>query len=109
MVNYPLFLHSGTNKFEIYINNRAYFNILIQDDSFGNEIIIEAKKTKVKIENKFPIRDYLHFSAITIYEVQDIYGNNLLAGKGKIIDCKNLQKGSYILKFDNQTTKFVKQ
>jgi hypothetical protein len=108
LVNYPLFLHSGTNKFKIYINNRVYFNIIIMDNSFGNEIIVEAQKVKVKIEHKSAIQNYLNFSDTTIYEVQDTYGNKILAGKGRIIDCKSLPKGKYILNFDNQTTEFVK-
>ncbi|WP_018343431.1 hypothetical protein [Cytophaga aurantiaca] len=104
MVNYPLFLHSGTNKFAIYINNRTYSRY-----TFTDGIIIDANKPPVKIENKKVIKNTLSFSDTTIYEVQDRYGNKLLRGKGKTIDCKTLPAGKYVLEFDNRTTVFVKR
>lgn len=98
MVNYPLFLHSGENSFAIYANNR-----------FMKDITIEAKKAEVKIENKKAIKNTLTFSDITVYEVQDRYGNKLLMGKGKTIDCKTLPEGEYVLEFDNRTIEFIKR
>jgi hypothetical protein len=104
LVNYPFFLHSGINKFQICINNRVYFN-----NNFDNELTVEAKKAEVKTENKKVIKTALTFSDTTIYEVQDQYGLKLLSGKGKTIDCRNLHKGKYILNFDNRTVEFIKK
>lgn len=97
LINYPLFLHSGLNKFGIYANNR-----------FVNDFFVEAAKPEVKIVKK-TVQNQLIFSDTTIYEVQDRYGNKLLYGRGKNIDCSNLTKGKYIVKFDNRTGEFLKQ
>lgn len=98
IVNHPLFLHSGENTFSIYVNNR-----------FMEDVIVKAEKAEVKIENKETIKNTITFSDTTIYEVQDRYGNKLLYGKGKTIDCKNLPAGKYVLEFDNRRTEFVKK
>jgi len=96
-VDYPLFLHSGLNEFIICANNIRI-----------NEISVEAEKPEVKIIKK-TVTNLLTFSDTTIYEVQDRYGNKLLSGKGKTIDCRKLEKGKYILKFDNRTEEFSKE
>lgn len=48
------------------------------------------------------------FSAETMYEVYDIYGNIIKRGYGNQLDVTNLSKGSYYLCYDNIMTDFKK-
>ncbi len=49
------------------------------------------------------------FSAETLYEIYDQYGNVVKKGFGKTIDCGNLAKGVYYLNYDNKTAEFIKK
>ena len=49
------------------------------------------------------------FSAETLYEIYDQYGNVVKKGFGKSVDCGNLAKGIYYLNYDNKTAEFIKK
>ena len=49
------------------------------------------------------------FSAETLYEIYDQYGNVVKKGFGKVVDCGNLAKGVYYLNYDNKTAEFIKK
>jgi hypothetical protein len=49
------------------------------------------------------------FSAETLYEIYDQYGNVVKKGFGKSVDCANLAKGVYYLNYDNKTAEFIKK
>jgi hypothetical protein len=48
------------------------------------------------------------FSAETLYEIYDQFGNRLKNGFGSKIDIRSLTRGSYLLNYDNTTGNFVK-
>jgi hypothetical protein len=51
----------------------------------------------------------IEFSAETMYEVFDEYGNVIKRGYGNKLDIANLTKGAYYLCYDNIMTDFVKR
>ena len=51
----------------------------------------------------------ISFSAETLYEIYDQYGNVVKKGFGKSVDCGNLAKGIYYLNYDNKTAEFIKK
>ncbi|MFL5762392.1 MAG: hypothetical protein ACJ77K_00535 [Bacteroidia bacterium] len=53
--------------------------------------------------------NFIQFSAETMYEVFDAYGNVVKRGFGNKLDIANLEKGSYYLCYDNVMTDFVKK
>ena len=51
----------------------------------------------------------IEFSAETLYEVYDCYGNITKRGYSNKLDISNLTKGSYFLCYDNAMTDFKKK
>ena len=50
------------------------------------------------------------FTAETMYEIFDMYGNIVKKGFGSKVDVGNLKKGAYYINYDNKTgDKFVKK
>ena len=51
----------------------------------------------------------LTFTAETMFEIYDSYGNIVKKGFANVVDCSNLKKGIYYINFDNKTDKFIKK
>jgi hypothetical protein len=51
----------------------------------------------------------LTFTAETMYEIIDSYGNVIRTGAGRQVDVSFLSKGNYYLNYDNKTDSFVKK
>jgi hypothetical protein len=60
------------------------------------------------IQNK-KITDEITLSLKTEYEIYDHDGNMLLSGYDRYIDVGKLDKGKYLLFFDNQIQEFKKK
>ena len=95
-------LHSGVNKFRVKqqdANGKNYLSRTVEVDS-------GLKPIKLK-SNYF--NEQIDFGIITHYEIYDAYGNVIKKGMDKIVDVKNLEKGSYFVNFDNQQTQMYKR
>lgn len=95
-------LHSGENKIRVK-----------QTDFSGNPRPSEAFKTRSSSQeltfSPLKVSDMLNFSAETLYEIYDSYGNLVKKGEGNNVEVSALKKGIYYLNFDNKTDKFVKK
>lgn len=94
--------HSGENKFRVY-----------QKDYRGKKrvsriVTYNSSKSKITFYPK-KVRKDIIFSGITSFEVIDHYGNLVKKGSGTKVDCSNLKKGFYYLKFDNTSETFNKK
>ena len=49
------------------------------------------------------------FSAETMYEIYDAYGNIVKKGFGSKLDVTNLKRGTYYINFDKEMSKFLKK
>ena len=95
-------LHSGQNQIRIkqvdYTSQPRY-----SKPAKLISTIEEVNFNPVKVS-----RD-ITFTAETLYEIYDQYGNIVKKGFGKTADCSNLQKGVYYLNYDNKTAEFIKK
>jgi hypothetical protein len=94
--------HSGENQFrvkQIDYTGKPRYSKPVRYRSMEPEITFNPKKVSKEII----------FSAPTMYEIYDSYGNIVKKGYGDKVDCSNLKKGIYYLNFDNKTDKFVKK
>lgn len=55
------------------------------------------------------VKDKLTFSAATMYEIYDSYGNIVKKGYGSEVECSDLTKGIYYVAFDNQVEEILKK
>ncbi len=55
------------------------------------------------------VKDQIFFSAPTMYEIYDEYGNIVKRGFGKDVDASDLKKGVYYLNYDNNMGQFLKK
>lgn len=55
------------------------------------------------------VKDQIFFTAPTMYEIYDEYGNIVKRGFGKDIDAGDLKKGIYYLNYDNNMGQFIKK
>jgi len=55
------------------------------------------------------VKDFINFSAATMYEIYDEYGNIAKRGFGDKVDVTDLKKGIYYLNWDNSMTQFIKK
>lgn len=95
-------LHSGENQLRIkqvdYTSQPRYSKPVKYVSTLP-----EVTYTPVKVSTD------ITFSAETLYEIYDQFGNVVKKGFGKIVDCRNLSKGIYYLNYDNKTTEFIKK
>ncbi|MBL0328621.1 MAG: hypothetical protein IPP64_04220 [Bacteroidetes bacterium] len=94
--------HSGENKFRV---KQIGYGDLAKTSS--NVTYISATGQPTYTMNKTGTE--IDFSAETMYEVFDEYGNVIKRGYGNRLDISNLSKGSYYLCYDNIMTDFVKK
>lgn len=97
--------HSGLNKYRVrYLENGG-------QSFYSKTIEFESSKSPVEIYPR-KVTDKLYFkpSTSTKYVIYDKFGNVILEGKGKEIDCTGLKPHEhYTIEFDNQTKEFLKK
>lgn len=100
--NFKVSSHSGENQFRVK-----------QIDYTGKPKPSQAAKFRsVAPEITFsPIKvsKEIIFTAETMYEIFDGFGNVVKKGFGSKVDVSNLSKGIYYINFDNKTDQFVKK
>lgn len=95
--------HSGKNIYRIKTTNikgeEVMSKELIFASSASNKVYIQTKK----------ITNEIALSIKTEYEIYDHDGNLLLSGFDRYINVSSLEKGKYLLFFDNQIQEFKKK
>ena len=95
-------LHSGENQVRVkqvdYTSQPRYSRPVKFVSTIPEVTFVPVKVTKE-----------ITFSAETLYEIYDQYGNVVKKGFGKVVDCGNLAKGVYYLNYDNKTQDFLKK
>lgn len=94
--------HSGENKFRVYQKDYT------DKKRVSREVTYNSNAPKVTFYPK-KVRENIVFSASTIFEVYDTYGNMVKKGAGDVLDCSSFKKGFYYLKFDNEVGTFNKK
>jgi hypothetical protein len=94
--------HTGENLFRVkqvdYTGKPRY-----SKSAKYRSMAVEVTFSPIKVSKD------LIFSAETMFEIYDSYGNIVKKGFADKIDVTNLQKGIYYLNYDNKTDKFVKK
>jgi hypothetical protein len=93
--------HSGENKFRVKQMGYGGINKMSNSVTFVSTMgqpTYSLSKTA----------DAIEFSAETMFEVFDAYGNIVKRGYGSKLDISNLEKGNYFLCYDNIMTDFKK-
>lgn len=94
--------HSGNNKFRVKQVDYTKKPRMSQDVLFKSlqpPVTITSKKFETEIT----------FSAETMYEIYDYYGNRILKGIGNRVDISGLKKGDYFINYDNTMDQFKKK
>lgn len=92
--------HSGENKFRV--KQKGFGAVKLSNNvTFKSEL----KQPTFDLKNNSTIL----FSAETMYEVYDAYGNIVKRGFSGNLDISNLSKGNYYLCYDNVLTDFKKR
>jgi len=94
--------HSGNNKFrvkQIDYTKKPRYSPDANFKSMAPPISITSKKFETEIT----------FSAVTMYEIYDYYGNLALKGVGSSANISGLKKGDYFINYDNTMDQFKKK
>ncbi len=94
--------HSGKNLLRLKYTDEdghIYFSNNIKFNSRTTVIHLLSDKVKTNLE----------FTDETQYEIFNMTGNLLLYGKDISVDVSELEKGQYIVNFDNKTIEFIKR
>ena len=95
--------HSGENKFRVkqvdYSRRPRYSSSEKYRDATIAPVTFAPQKVK----------DDIMFSAETMYEIYDAYGNIVKKGFGAKIDVTNLKRGTYYINYDKEMGKFLKK
>lgn len=95
--------HSGENKFrvkQVDYSRRPRYSSSVK---FRDATIPPVTFAPVKV------KDIINFSAETMYEIYDAYGNIVKKGFGAKIDVTNLKRGTYYINYDKEMSKFLKK
>lgn len=92
--------HSGENKFRL--KQKGYGAVKLSNN-IGFVSALKQPTHQLKDNSS------ILFSAETLYEVYDAYGNIVKRGFGERLDITNLQRGNYYLCFDNVLSDFKKK
>lgn len=93
--------HSGENKFrvkQVDYTGRPRMSPAVTYKSDVQPVSVTPKRVKKE----------LLFSAKTLFEIHDSYGNIVKKGYADKVDCTNLKKGLYYVSFDNGNETFSK-
>jgi hypothetical protein len=94
--------HTGVNRYRIKyleISGKSYFSEETRHESAKESVNFFPKKVSTT----------LSFTREIDYEIRDAYGNRVLQGRAKDVDCAALKTGLYYVSFDNKTEKFFKK
>lgn len=94
--------HSGENMFrvkQVDYSNEPNISKTARFRSVAEEVKLKSAKTSKMLE----------FTAETMYEIYDSYGNIVKKGFAATVDCENLKKGVYYVNYDNKTEEFIKK
>lgn len=94
--------HSGNNKFRVKQVDYTKKPRMSQD------VLFKSLQPPVTITNK-KFETEITFSAETMYEIYDYYGNRILKGIGNRVDISGLKKGDYFINYDNTMDQFKKK
>jgi hypothetical protein len=94
--------HSGENKFRVKQIGYGDLSKVSPNVTFISDLTLPTYIFDKKQDN-------IEFSAETMYEVFDEYGNVIKRGYGNKLDITNLSRGSYYLCYDNIMTDFKKK
>jgi hypothetical protein len=94
--------HSGANKYRVKQVDYT------KKPRYSKEVSFRSMKPEVTYTPIKPTTEIV-FSAETMYEIYDYYGNLVLKGKGSKIDISNLKKDDYFLNYDTKTETFKKR
>ncbi|MCX7862526.1 MAG: hypothetical protein N2449_05980 [Bacteroidales bacterium] len=97
-----VFPHSGNNKFRVKQVDYTKKPRMSQD------VLFKSLQPPVTITNK-KFENEITFSAETMYEIYDYYGNRILKGIGSKVDISGLKKGDYFINYDNTMDQFKKK
>ena len=100
--NFKVSPHSGKNKFRVKQVDYTGQPRLSKTVDFISTLP-EITFSPVKVTKE------ITFSAETMYEIYDQYGNVVKKGYGKTIDASNLLKGAYYLDWDDKMGDFIKK
>jgi hypothetical protein len=98
----PVEHHTGVNRYRIkYVESsgKSYYSEEVRHESVSESVTFFPKK----------VSNLLSFSREIDYEIRDAYGNKVLTGHAKDVDCTALKTGLYYISFDNRTEKFFKK
>lgn len=94
--------HSGNNKFRVKQVDYT------KKPRYSKEVVYKSLQPPVTILNK-KFENEIVFSAETMYEIYDYYGNRILKGIGSKVDISGLKKGDYFINYDNTMDQFKKK
>ena len=94
--------NSGKNKFRVKQVDYTGQPRLSNPADFNSDI-------PAVTEGPEKVKDFINFSAPTMYEIYDEYGNIAKRGFGDKVDVTDLKKGIYYLNYDNSMTQFIKK
>jgi len=94
--------HSGNNKFRVKQVDYT------KKPRLSEEVMFKSLQPPVTITSK-KFETEISFSAETMYEIYDAYGNRILKGIGDKVDISGLKKGEYFINYDNVMDQFKKK
>ncbi|NOU61278.1 hypothetical protein [Marinifilum caeruleilacunae] len=103
------------NKYQLKVRTHTGKNVfrLAQTDYTGNpkystRISHDSRKAKVSFGPE-KVKDELLFTAETLYEIYDKYGNIIFKGFGDKVNLESLESGLYYINYDNTMGSFRKK
>lgn len=95
-------LHSGENRFRVKQLDHS------NSPRYSSEATIKSIQPTVVLTST-RVTDEIVFSAETMYELYDYFGNLIKKGVGKTVSINKIKKGKYFVNFDNQMGEIVKK
>ena len=96
---------NNDNQKDLIIGNLSGGLIYYQSDNSSSNILNENNKLKIYPN---PSKNYIETNEEGNKKIYDLYGRNILNSNQKRIQIDNLRKGTYFLKINNKTGKFIK-
>jgi hypothetical protein len=100
--SYKVLAVTGKNKFRVKQSDYT------KKPRYSTEATYKNEREAVIFTPKKPSSEIV-FTAETMYEIYDFYGNIVLKGTGLKVDVSQLKKGDYFLNYDNEMKEFKKK
>jgi len=94
--------HSGMNKYRVKQVDYT------KKPRYSKEVTFRSMKPEVTFSPVKPSTEIV-FSAETMYEIYDYYGNLIMKGKASKVDISSLKNDDYFLNYDTKTETFKKR